>query len=472
MQPIIQEGSFSDILSKVAGGAKGIVDASSSKDDNKVYLKGSISRYTKDLVMSFPMLCDNSLPVSTVTMINKANERTVISMLQMLFSAINMQGTNGVDILKALHKNISNPNMEDIMDALDSLSESANFTSYERALFEAHIRDIAKMIQKENLQPSPSYPVSSFSEHSLSDFIAMRRRGDLMITEALSEDEEDDYKRNQERRARRKDDREEEKRKEEKDKYERDESKWYSDMDNQTHDRAQDEENLLNSINTKRLVDSDVKKANEIQPSLMVVNYYSSVDGSTQAVQKSFVAGVKSRAISVDAIDIVDRLIAKDRAKLSFVNLVRAHTKEISLFKDLIFCTKQAKLDAKNAVKKGPAAQIWNLLSLRSSKGAFNKFRRKGNDATAITGLVVSAETVEYMKKVHKFDLMKPQNTKLIMQAYNLMSIWICDETTEAVHYIMDGNSSYEVVSYNGLEKEGAGREYKKMVNLLASNGR
>jgi len=471
MQPIIQEGSFSDILSKVAGGAKTIVDASTSKDDNDVYLKGSISRYTKDLVMSFPMLCDNSLPVSTVTMINKANERTVISMLQMLFSAINMQGTNGVDILKALHKNISNPNMEDIMDALDSLSESVNFSSYERALFEAHIRDIAKMIQKENLQPAPSYPVSSFSEHSLSDFTAMRRRGDLLITE-LTDAEEDYLKKKKDLRDSRKDRREEEKRGEEREKAQRDKDKYESDTKNQKHDREQDEENLLTSINTKRLVDSDVKKANEIQPSLMVVNYYSSVDGSTQAVQKSFVAGVKSRAISVDAIDIVDRLIAKDRAKLSFVNLVRAHTKEISLFKDLIFCTKQAKLDAKNAVKKGPAAQIWNLLSVRSAKGAFNKFRRKGNDATAITGLVVSAETVEYMKKVHKFDLMKPQNTKLIMQAYNLMSIWICDETTEAVHYIMDGNNSYEVVSYNGLEKEGAGREYKKMVNLLASNGR
>ena len=50
------------------------------------YTYGSISNYTKNLIMTFPCMCDDSLSATTASMISRANERNIVTMLQILFS--------------------------------------------------------------------------------------------------------------------------------------------------------------------------------------------------------------------------------------------------------------------------------------------------------------------------------------------------------------------------------------------------
>ena len=77
------------------------------KDNAPSYLGGSISNYTKNLVMTFPVLCDNSLPPETASMISRANERNIVAMLEMLFASMQLKGTDGMEVLSRIHKNIN-----------------------------------------------------------------------------------------------------------------------------------------------------------------------------------------------------------------------------------------------------------------------------------------------------------------------------------------------------------------------------
>ena len=223
-----------------------------------------------------------------------------------------------------------------------------------------------------------------------------------------------------------------------------------------------------NELFQKRLLDVDVKKANELQPSLMIVNFNTiNTDGKIYGAS-SFIVGVKSRLISVDSMDIVERIVAKNTTKINFTNFIKATTGEIRFVKDFLLSIDQAKIDAKNASKKGMAAMMWKTLENRSIKNNWNRIKRSGNDASAITVLVISQETVNSLLKYHDFDITKIKNAKFVMDTYNLMGIIICDESIEAAKFLYAGNDMWETQAYSYLEKEGKqATDYKKTINLL-----
>ena len=88
MQSILEKGG------SVLNTAIEFLDAASGHEKNKertkddTYLGGSISKYTKDLVMTFPTMFDTSLSPSTAGMISKANERNIVTMLTLLFASM------------------------------------------------------------------------------------------------------------------------------------------------------------------------------------------------------------------------------------------------------------------------------------------------------------------------------------------------------------------------------------------------
>ena len=252
----------------------------------------------------------------------------------------------------------------------------------------------------------------------------------------------------------------------------REEREQRRDVAQARRDAMQDVESQVNVL-SRRLLDTDVKKANEMQPTLMIVQYNEmDADGKIYD-KKSFVAGVKARLISVDSNDMVERLIAKNRTKINFLNFIRATTGEISFVKDFLFCVGQAKINAKNAVKKGPAASMWNTLENLSIKNNWNRLRKKGNDASCITTLVINQETVNILKKEYDFDLERINNARMIMDAYNLLGIVIADESIEVVKFLYNGNNVFEQQAYSYLERESNDNSYKKVINLIGKmNGR
>lgn len=568
---------------------------SSAPNSKNVYLGGSLSNYAKNLIMTFPCMCDNSIPISTASMISKANERYIITMLEMLFASAQMHGNSGAEVIASVHKNIkSNFSVDDYLDALDNyVGECKQPSNIEIA---TALREMVNELKK----PQKTFPTSSFSENSVYDYDIYKRNGRVTIqedtrTERLQKngpgtipsdmmspdsagtryatnsgkvtinqymytyndylkdveeldakynynsgtpnyikqnnpnynnelnnirdmlfyyndrktdkngvetwtpneknkwsytydfknynnvkmdsnsDTYDDldylYKKGQITKqeydlayAKRKEKWEEEE--QERKRTQEDRAKEKHEWERQANQRQALKDR--NDLIQKRLLDGEVKKANELQPTLMIVNFNTlDTDGKIYGTS-SFVAGVKSRLISVDSIDIIERIAAKNKTKINFSNFIKATTGEIRFIKDFLLSVDQAKIDAKNASKKGIAAMMWKTLENRSIKNNWNRIKRSGNDASAITVLIVSQETVNSLLKYYNFDLNKIKNARFVMETYNLMGIIICDESIEAAKFLYAGNDMWETQAYSYLEKEGKqANDYKKTINLL-----
>ena len=506
MRSVLNEASFfNDILKQYSDVATKAANSIASKK-NSNYLGGSISKYTKNLVLSFPVLCDNTLSISTIQMISKATEKNIVSMLKMLLSAKSINGDDGREILSRIHMNID-ADIEDIIDAINRYCEESGV---EGIASDAECRDAIREMVYQLRTPQKSFPAESLNETSINDYYVRNFNGKYKV---IKEDEEsyrqamnntdmyyynnsdgsrtpldlekNERERRKDERESRKDERESRKdvyqrqrdeindnREDKRDRYQRErdikKDKYQSDRD------AEKDRNDRNNFFTRQVLDTDFKKANELQPTLLVVNFNSvGADGNTVIERKSFIAGVKCRMMGTDAMDIVERLVSKNKTKLSFKNLLRATTGEISFARDFLLAINQQKLNAKNAAKKGSAARMWNVLEKRATANRYNEIRKKSNDASSITTLVVNAETVNYMISAYKFDLNNPKNAKLIMDSYNFLSIVIADDANEYARFIYDGDKEYQEVAYAGLSKQASDKNaYKDMVNLINRAGR
>ena len=462
MQTVLnEENIFTAIKGFLSGAYK---DQKKRNKENTNYMGGSISRYTKNLVMTFPLLADDSLPINTIQMISKASERNITSMLQMLFSSMSLKGANGQEILSRFHKNIETMSMDDIIDTLDKFSESVT----ESALQKVYDREALNEMSNKLPKIMKEYPYNSLNERSLNGYLVKSNGDKSIVYESPQMDEniKELKRRSEERLAQYEADPESTL------KDERDEDKFKYQMDNDADKKSRDEIQDQNNLLTRQLINQDIKKANELQPTLMVVNA-NDVDTKGNIIGRiSFAAGIKSRIIGVEAMDIVERVVAKNKTATNLKNLLRSTSGEIGFVKDFLLCIPQAKINAKNAVKKGEAAQIWNTLEKRAAKNVANKYAR-GNDASAITTLVINQETVNYIKNAFKVDLNVAKNAQFIMENFNLLALVIADESNEVAKFLYDGNNSFELVAYASLSRDmNDTSTYKKTVNLINQAGR
>ena len=159
----------------------------SSNGDFAELKRSSISRASRDLVMSFPVICSDSVEPQTASLITKALEKKDVSMLTLLFTSYHLKGNSGLEIMKKFHKNM-NTNMIDVgeyMDYMDSLQKdifsigSGAVGDYIKARFEAYnykdelitSRELDSTMVKSFLESLNNvYPENDFSESALTDF--------------------------------------------------------------------------------------------------------------------------------------------------------------------------------------------------------------------------------------------------------------------------------------------------------------
>lgn len=390
------------------------------KRDTNALNVSSISRASKDLIMSFPVLCDNSIDPRTASMICKAVERKAVAMLQMIFASCSFQANNGSEVLKSWHNNIDgNIGLDDYLNLCDRL-DAGDGVPY-RTEFGKAIGESTNAIMVEHRNGCKSYPISSFSETSINDYKVNVRHGNILVTEAPLP----------------------------------------------THGR--DLEQQANFFE-RQLMDSDVKKCNELVPSLMIVRFVSGDEKNN--VQNQFIAGVKARLISVDSYDIIDRINTKNKDRAGLVNLIRATTKEISFVKDYLLAIDRAKIEAKKNSIRNNGNGIWKVLEKRATKSIWKRLIGKSNDAGCITTLVISQQVVNALKKDYDVNMADVKTAAAIMDAYNLLCVVIVDESTEVARFLYDGEGWYEDISFTSLERESGDGSYKKVINLLSKMNR
>lgn len=257
-----------NFLGKSAGGTE---NASKSKKDT--YLGGSISKYTKDLVMTFPLMFDTSLSPATAGIISRANERNIITMLELLFGSMQLSAKTGKAAIQQVHKNLSSSiGLEDIFNAIDDMENARNndtktvpasviaasYQMFDRqtSVVVEGIRTIDSLREMTDYLKSrhqKSYPVNSFKEKSLNEYMVFKdfRRNDI-IREAAAKNNKSDFDQM---------------------KNERDAARLELEKDRRGDEKNRSRrEEQLGSL-PRVMSDQDFRKANELAPTLMIITF-------------------------------------------------------------------------------------------------------------------------------------------------------------------------------------------------------
>lgn len=405
---------------------------------------GSIAKRTSNLILVFPVICSTSISMQTASIITKAIERKCVSLLQILFSSMQLTSVDNMyDYLRQFHTNLDlrgGLTLDDFMGIMDKMVDEGAVQVSDMELYQA---------VREDMHNINYYLSTDLNPSSINDY---RMRKDTYGESHIVKEANDQSF-----------------------------GKYQKDIQNMiSSDVSKRSKEIYNSNKAVdkqvdyfkyQLSTGEVQKANELMPTTMIVNFTTRDEKGTYYTTTG-VIGVKAKLYPVDAMDICNRIASKYKDSNGLFNLVRASTREISFFKDLAFAIDKARVDAVNMARESNNAKMFKVLERRAQRNRFSSLLKK-NDASPITSLIVSQEEVEYLKKYNSVDMEKSHVTRSILENYNLMDIVIADESLEVAKFLFDdGDGVFETLTFDSLEKEAKDSSYKKVVNLMSKINR
>ena len=473
----------------------------------------SIARASNDLICVFPVLASRNIAIENQAMISKAIEKNCVAMLQMLFSALQLSDArDAFEYIAQLHTNINKSSklMDDVIQVADTIGitdaaiqigakvdnsiveqvkkDMRNLNFY----FEDTISD--KSIAEGftcNLDPNGQYIVQVETRTLLREDDENGIDDDSLLGWNTKDPKDEENKRlrsalgrstDNERRTRANYDalgtqymklgkhtRDVETQLADlqnlvaDDRYRRGIAKQRADIRKSNAGATKDTVDTL----SKQVLNTEYKKANELMPTMMVINFKSKTDNGYETVD-SAVIGVKAKLYPMSSEDMITHLVAKSKDANWVQKFIKASTREISFFKDFLFAIDKAKIDALSLSRKGSSNKMWKVLERRAAKSKWNRLMAKSNDSTAITTIMISQNEVDFIKKEYQIDISDVYNTRILMEAYNLLGICIVDESLEIAKFMWDtGEDLWETVAFSNLERESNDNTYKKVVNLM-----
>lgn len=369
-----------DIIKKTFGSNKGNINSASS-----------IAKAASNLVLTFPVLVDESVSLNTAQILTRAIEGKALVMLQLLFSAISVQSLKddetAFDVIGKIHKNLNSDDIEDYIQRMETMATNESYEVLDHLM---------KTIREENI----AIDTYTFNEN---------------YPAPIDEDAN---------------------------------TKSMNDVKNRTTG------GFIADIK-----DTDIKKVNNMMPSVLVVKLHNKNSNVTTNVA----VGVKAKIQYIPQDEVIYRISSKNKDKNMLFNFIRSTTREISFLKDFLFALDKAKLDAIKIQKSSNS--VWKILERRAVRNRVRMFNNDGGYG-GIVSLVISADTLATLNKEYDFKASISEVENLISQ-YNLLSFFVADDVNERATYLFDDASrQFTTVSYTALEKTDS-KDYKKIINLL-----
>lgn len=369
-----------DIIKKTFGSNKGNINSASS-----------IAKAASNLVLTFPVLVDESVSLNTAQILTRAIEGKALVMLQLLFSAISVQSLKddetAFDVIGKIHKNLNSDDIEDYIQRMETMATNESYEALDHLM---------KTIREENIAIdtytfNESYPAPIDEDANTKSMNDVKKR----TTGGFIAD----------------------------------------------------------------IKDTDIKKVNNMMPSVLVVKLHN----KNSDVTTNVAVGVKAKIQYIPQDEVIYRISSKNKDKNMLFNFIRSTTREISFLKDFLFALDKAKLDAIKIQKSSNS--VWKILERRAVRNRVRMFNNDGGYG-GIVSLVISADTLATLNKEYDFKASISEVENLISQ-YNLLAFFVADDVNERATYLFDDASrQFTTVSYTALEKTDS-KDYKKIINLL-----
>lgn len=215
------------------------------------------------------------------------------------------------------------------------------------------------------------------------------------------------------------------------------------------------------------LRDNDVKKANELMPTLLhLKTFFKDSNNSLNAVD--YMIGVKVVIHTVNSNVMIDNLVKGLKRGKAFFNVMKLTTGEMSFFKDFVFAVSRIKDDVTSKFKGNP----WfnSLIRRRKYSRILKTFNLK-SQLVPNTTIVISMDEVEQIKIEHNIDVMNVDTVYEIMNQLFLLGFVVVDSSIQTAHFLFDGQKHFQEYSYNALERENS-NSAKEVQNIMKVLGR
>lgn len=369
-----------DIIKKTFGSNKGNINSASS-----------IAKAASNLVLTFPVLVDESVSLNTAQILTRAIEGKALVMLQLLFSAISVQSLKddetAFDVIGKIHKNLNSDDIEDYIQRMETMATNESYEALDHLM--KTIREENIVIDSYIFNESYPAPIDEDANNKSMNDVKNRTTGGFIAD----------------------------------------------------------------------IKDTDIKKVNNMMPSVLVVKLHN----KNSQITTNVAVGVKAKIQYVPQDEVIYRISSKNKDKNMLFNFIRSTTREISFLKDFLFALDKAKLDAIKIQKSSNS--VWKILERRAVRNRVRMFNNDGGYG-GIVSLVISADTLATLNKEYDFKASISEVENLISQ-YNLLSFFVADDVNERATYLFDDASrQFTTVSYTALEKTDS-KDYKKIINLL-----
>ena len=216
------------------------------------------------------------------------------------------------------------------------------------------------------------------------------------------------------------------------------------------------------------LKDNDVKKANELVPTSMHLRVILTDEDGRPAGSMDFIAGVKATMHPIKSEEMVENLVSVIRRGGKLFKTLRWTSGEIGFAKDYVLNLTEIKDDATRQTRGN--SHWWTALKRRAKLGKIKKYSLMSNDLLPNSSIVLSIDEAEHMKIKYGIDVLNPNVAYKLMKEYFLISFVVVDSAKGIAHFLFDGHTDYQDVTFTGLERGdlgGRGVDFKDVLKLV-----
>lgn len=406
------------ILSVVKGTGRHVLDVLKPTEKYK-----SIARQSDKAICQFPVIASKAMMYDTATMIVKACERNFTTFMGVVIGLNQVidNKTGAVDYISRFHTNpddFSDGRVEITRTVVPMLKESVS---------PADQKEIQRLLLEANVEFG-----SQFESQSLNDRYKPVDIKSILATEAVVKGSvnvpsPEDGNLNDVQKA-----------------------------------NASLDAKLVEPAFKSLLKDTDVKKANELVPSLMSVQLTQRNDAG-QNIPIHFLLGIKAVLHPVSSVEMINNVFkAFDKgSRGKFFDFLRWTTGEISFVKDLVLGIDEVKRDL-NAERSKQESPWWNLLRNRNSVGRFRRWTKSAPLLPNATIAMTQAE-VDNLRANTGVDVLDPGSALQVMQQLGLLQFIVVDDANDVAYFLIDGQTRFQTYTFNALQRDNGDAEKQAM---------
>ena len=210
------------------------------------------------------------------------------------------------------------------------------------------------------------------------------------------------------------------------------------------------------------LLSSDVKKANELQPTFIKVNIRRSDKEARTMDEYNFIIGIKATLHMAKSTEYITNLVSACEYKGNLFRFIKWSSGEISFLKDFVLRMDEFSKETTGRVTN--KSHWWEALKRRAREAKISKV--KTNRLLPNATFVFTTEEVEYIKANFGYDLLNISVAKRLMQEYFLLGYVVLDVANELASILYDGQKNFQLMTFKNMERENASaeRQFKEIL--------